>query len=413
MKLPLLLLGIVFFCVPLQKLHAQCCAAGNPAGIGFSSGICKEKSMDISLFYQHSFSDTYYQGNKATDFKYIDNSYYNYTSLLLNYGLFQNLNISADIGFFFDKTQKFDFGDGSKFNRKSSGIGDASLGLQYNLYLDDKYSFTLIPGFKISLPAGQFDQKDGAVILPIDIQPSSGNFKYEIAVSLVKRIYQDFILLSANTFEFSQRIKTDRTNYKYGNLYNFSLIGIYNFSQRTSAFIQFRNQFREKSSDKDSKLIESTGGYVLFFTPQLSFNIFDDLSVSLQYEIPLYKNMNGIQLTNNYAFGLRISKSIGFGSNVLLSENINEDSSLNFKEIEISGSCEMCKDRIENVTNEFKNVKFADWDSELGILKIGYETEPDFDGIKKALANAGHDNETYTATYEVYNRLPKCCKYRK
>jgi hypothetical protein len=38
---------------------------------------------------------------------------------------------------------------------------------------------------------------------------------------------------------------------------------------------------------------------------------------------------------------------------------------------------------------------------------------PDLDRLEKSLADAGHDNEKYKATDDVYSKLPKCCLYRK
>jgi len=413
MKLPIIVFAIIFLCA-VNNATSQCCAAGNPSVTGFHSGVCNENVLAVSLFYQYSFSDKYYKENQKSDFRYIDNSYYDFTSLMLNYGITEHINISADVGFFFDKTQYFDFGQDAKFDRKAQGIGDAAISLQYFLNVSDVNSFSIIPGFKTTLPVGQFDQKDGAVILPIDIQPSSGSFKYELGLSFIKGITDNLSVISANTFEISQRIETERTNYKYGNLYNSSLIGIYKLIQDLSVIMQVRAQYRDKSSDRDMKLIASTGGFVLFVVPQLSYNILHDLSINIQYELPVLKNMNGIQLTNNYAFGLRINKNFTFEQNFLLSSDEEiPNQNLNFKEIKVSGLCDMCKDRIEKVAKEFENVQSADWNVETKILKIGYEKEPDFDAIKKAIAKAGHDNETYTAKDEDYNRLNSCCKYRK
>lgn len=413
MKTLSIVCGVILYCLSLQNVNAQCCAAGNPVGTNFNTNICNVNSLGLSIFYQYSYSDIYFEGNKISDFKYIDDSYFDFTSLNLNYGIFENFNVNAEIGFFFDKTQNFDFGDSLQFNRAAQGIGDASIGFQYIINVNDENSFSIIPGFRTTLPVGQFDQKDGAVILPIDIQPSSGSFKYEFGINAVYRVSNDFSLLTANTFEISQRIETERTNYKYGNLYNFSVFGIYNFIQKLTGILQLRAQYREKSSDRYRNLINSTGGFVLFVTPQMSYSIMDDLSIGFQYELPVYKNMNGIQLTNNYAFGFRISKSIGLQSEILNLTDKMPDSDLIIKEIQVNGLCEMCKERIENVAMEFENVKFADWNIETKILKIGYETEPDFDAIKKAIAKEGHDNETYTAADEDYNRLHSCCKYRK
>ena len=117
-----------------------------------------------------------------------------------------------------------------------------------------------------------------------------------------------------NSFEISQRIETERTNYKYGNMFNNSLYAGYKFTHNFTIAMQLRSQYRERASDKNKELVNATGGHVMFISPQLRYNLFKTWNITFKYDYPFYKNMNGTQLTNNYVLSLRLSKSLDFNS---------------------------------------------------------------------------------------------------
>jgi len=252
------------------------------------------------------------------------------------------------------------------------------------------------------------------------LQPSSGNYKYNLGISFLKRFAEsNFSLLSVNSFEMSQAIETENTVHKYGNLYNLSLIGKYQLSSFIAALVQLRGEIREKaltgtkSQNNQYSYINASGGTLMFLSPQIMFNINNAWFFSLQWNQPVYKNVNGEQLTNNYSLSANISKSFDFSSSEITKELSPTDTTLSKTTLLVQGNCEMCKARIEKVTNEFKYVSESDWEPETKVLTIFYkETKPDVDAVQKALASAGHDNEKYKAKDDVYEKLPKCCLYR-
>ncbi|MDR3217610.1 MAG: cation transporter [Dysgonamonadaceae bacterium] len=79
----------------------------------------------------------------------------------------------------------------------------------------------------------------------------------------------------------------------------------------------------------------------------------------------------------------------------------------------VQGSCEMCKTRIEKAAKSVDGVASATWDAESKQLEFLYDaskTAPE--AVSKAIATVGHDTEKDTASDDVYNALPGCCKYR-
>jgi len=305
-KVPLIAIVLLF---QYSISNAQCCAAGNPiSGDGSASGTSKN-IMELSLLFQHSYSDTYYDGTQKTDYKYIDFSYFDFLSLNVAFGITNRLKVSAELGYFFRKTQVFDFG----YDRNAYGVGDLVLGAQYLTYRNSVRNFELYSRFNLTLPVGTFDQMQGVVVLPIDLQPSSGSFKYKLGLLISKRYMQNKIALFADgSVEFSQRINTDRTNYKYGNLYNISLYGSYKILRRLTGAIQARAQIRDRASDSNHELIHSTGGKYIFITPHLRYNFWRSWNITGTFEYPVYKNTNGKQLTNKFAYTFKLSRNIDF-----------------------------------------------------------------------------------------------------
>ena len=81
--------------------------------------------------------------------------------------------------------------------------------------------------------------------------------------------------------------------------------------------------------------------------------------------------------------------------------------------INVQGSCEMCKDRIEKTAKAINGVTSANWDLETKVLHLNFDpAKTSTDAISKAIAKVGHDTDKYKADLDVYDALPGCCKYR-
>ena len=82
--------------------------------------------------------------------------------------------------------------------------------------------------------------------------------------------------------------------------------------------------------------------------------------------------------------------------------------------INVSGNCEMCKDRIETAAKTVSGVMTAEWTAEKQMLHVEFDADKtNSDAIQKAIAAVGHDTENFKAPDSVYKELPECCLYRK
>jgi Cu(I)/Ag(I) efflux system membrane fusion protein len=80
---------------------------------------------------------------------------------------------------------------------------------------------------------------------------------------------------------------------------------------------------------------------------------------------------------------------------------------------EVSGNCDMCKQRIESVLDK-KGIYKAYYDLENHRLFIEYNSAAFSElQIHNMIAAVGHDTDKVKADDLVYENLPGCCKYRK
>lgn len=383
--LKFILIGVLFIGTQ-NSVSAQCCAAGNPdSGDDLSEGGGKNKLM-LSLGYKYSYSDQYYLGTEPIDFSYIDYSDFDFMSLNVSYGITSKFKAIAEIGYFFSKSQISDY----RPTKNAYGLADASLTLTYMVYKTKKHYFSFIPIVRVTFPVGKFDQQDGSVVLPIDLQPSSGSFRYAGGLVVNKKFGEsNFSMNGIFNMEISQRIDTERTNYKYGNLYNISATG--NYTLKNINFrLQARYQIRDRASGSSGDLINATGGQVIFLAPQVNYNFFKTWRVSVVYEQPIYKNMNGRQLTNKFMVSAKLSKTFDFNKNDTSSLFISMPENYIVTTMKISGTCGACKITIERICYDQKGVLYANWDVETKILTLKHTKKLNMDKLKKNLAKADH-----------------------
>jgi hypothetical protein len=288
--------------------YAQCCAAGNPvSGDGQQKSINKNQ-LRIYGSFKHSYSEQYYFEDKKEDVAFIDNSQFNYSSIQATYGITKKWNMQAELGYFFDKSQTVNMPD--KYVFKGYGIGDLGITARYQILSLVKPQSELVGSIGAKFPVGKFDQDMDGAILPISLQPSTGAMKYNAGL-YYSRVNSNnkFSFYSFLFAEYSSLIQSDFFYYKYGNYYSLSAFGKYKLTPRIYAVLQLREEVRGKDKRENNEEIASTGSYVLYTAPQLIYNFYGTWTLLCQADFPLYKYVNGEQLTNKYSFTAGIHKT--------------------------------------------------------------------------------------------------------
>jgi copper chaperone CopZ len=79
----------------------------------------------------------------------------------------------------------------------------------------------------------------------------------------------------------------------------------------------------------------------------------------------------------------------------------------------VSGNCNMCKQRIETAVFKRKEAK-ANWNKETKVLTLKYDSlKTNASVVLKRVADAGYDNEKFTANDATYTNLHGCCQYER
>ncbi len=278
-------------------------------------------------------------------------------------------------------------------------MSDIGITAVYTLY--DKNKFQLSPIARVTLPFGQFDQKFGPVILPIDLQPSAGSLKTAGGFFATHKTSEKVALSLLGTYEVSNEIKTEHTSYKYGDLMNLRLMANYNINSNLSAGCHGWYQYRNRAEDENKNLVNATGGHLFFICPTLSYD-YKTWRLTGRYERPIYKNVNGTQLTNKHRFAFRLTRVID------LNKNQVEDTIT----LSVAGICLMCKSRIETTALSVPSVLTANWDIVNQMLMIEVASDFEKNALVEKLLEIGHDSDGKYANSEAYNLLHSCCKYR-
>lgn len=83
-------------------------------------------------------------------------------------------------------------------------------------------------------------------------------------------------------------------------------------------------------------------------------------------------------------------------------------------DLEVNGSCDQCKKRIEKAAYSVSGVKSADWNMDDHTLHlILNEQKSSLTHVKNAIAKVGHDTDDVKATDADYEQLHVCCKYER
>ena len=298
---------ILLFLLISTKSFSQCCSAGNPLGGDGSHEGLNKNELTFFTSFKYSISKYYYFHDSKTEIPNVEKSYYDYQNLTLSYGISSRLSIKTELGYFYDKTQ-VDNINNEEILFKSKGLGDLGFTVRYTIIKTFKPQSQLVLSGGTKIPIGAFNEDINGVTVPIALQPSSGALKFNGSVFYSRKRADR--KLGWNTyllFEASNTINQGYLVYKYGNLMQYSLAATYSFNKQFNFLLNSKFEWRAHDKRENETIIESTGSKVVFLNPQLIYTIKSNWSVLAMLDIPVYKYVNGYQLTNQFSlqFGLR------------------------------------------------------------------------------------------------------------
>ena len=303
--------GLAVIFSPISAI-GQCCTAGNPAGGDGSNDGLTQKELRIFTSFKHSLSKQYFFHDSKTDLNYIERSFYDYQNLSITYGVLPRLSLHSELGYFYDKTQDANINN-VKETTRAHGLGDLALNGRYVAIRTVKPLSQLVFAGGVKIPVGVFDEEINGITIPVSLQPSAGALKYNASVFYFrKRADRKFGWNSFAFFEFSRTINKGYLVYKYGNYLQLAVAGTYAITKDFNFVANAKCEIRGKDERESDIRIESSGSRVVYFNPQLIYNGKSRWGVIFMADIPVYKYVNGYQLTNKFSYQIGIRKSFSF-----------------------------------------------------------------------------------------------------
>lgn len=195
--------------------------------------------------------------------------------------------------------------DGGQYNSNTSSFGDIKVLGRYQGFISGN-NLGVLFGFK--LPTGSYTMTGtstdptapGPVTIDKGLQPGSGTTDMILGIYYTDTMTQSFDYFTQVMFQ-TALYSTDQ--YRPGEGINLNL-GL-RYSDLNFIFPQIQLNFRYVLHDtgKNADTV-STGGTLLYLSPGVSVPIGDQVTAYGFVQIPIYENVNGVQLTPSYTISL-------------------------------------------------------------------------------------------------------------
>lgn len=308
-----LLIFLLFFS---EQLSAQgCCSAGASSLSGFESGVLSHRTLALSLNYQFNSLTQAYQGTNRVEDPLMRTAEVAYVTMQAEYGLVPSVSLLASL-YFSDKSREItvvsgqgigQFPETAKF--RASGLGDLTLLAKYQITGATVTSpFGLSFGGGASLPTGSSTEEQEGSQLSIDLQPGTG------AIALIAWGYTEYSLVESGVTFFAGGIYRysgmNFDQYRIGDEIITNIGSQKGLGEFFSVALVIRSRYAMKDFAENRFLI-GTGGTYHDLMPAVSYA--EGRSAARIFgQIPLYRNVRGLQLTSTYLLGAEYQYTFDF-----------------------------------------------------------------------------------------------------
>ncbi len=301
-----LLIGLTLLLAYHSAAQAQgCCTVGGSSLGGTQSGVLQQNALTVSLNYQfNSLTHAYQERVRIADPQRRTASV-SYFSLDAEYGLQPLLSVFMSLPFA-DKKREITVTNAlSRFDEtaefSATGIGDVLIMLKYQLVSPNLFSpFELALGGGARLPTGSFTKEQNRSQLSIDLQPGTG------ATSLIGWVFamrsfpaRGLRLFGSAMYRYSG---ANFDGYRIGDEYTIALGGDYALNENFGVALQLRSRFAMQDY-ANRRTLSATGGSYHDLMSSIAYT--DGPSHARVFgQLPVYRNVRGIQLTVSYLLGI-------------------------------------------------------------------------------------------------------------
>lgn len=319
----LIVLALLMLAAPVFLKAQTCCSGGVPLGGSLGLGAAESKSLQLLVTYDYntindlvSFSELLDDDtrNRTTQSSIVE----------INYGLNKRFSFTGVVPFI-RQTRTIQGFEGNENFTAVQGVGDAVFLVKYRLINSEKTSnieWAIGIGPKIPTAKNNFTNNQG-LVLPADMQPGSGSldgifWSYFQKNHLFKN--PNLGLAAVTIFRFSGKNKNYNTTqtYQFGNEFQFNLGLNYSFFAKRPVDIFTFFRYRRQTEDLiDGGVFPSSGGRWIYAIPGININFAPGFSFQLSGDIPVYRKLDGTQLTTSSKITAAVLFNIPFKKDTL------------------------------------------------------------------------------------------------
>jgi hypothetical protein len=304
-------ISIVFFIgnfLYFSEIHAQgCCTAGTSTFGGIERGVTQNGVLITALgFYVNQLDDTFESQTQIND-PFNRTAKVSLLNLEIEYGLSERISLLAVANYSIRERNISvrNSADNSKdkIQFKSDGLGDLIILGKYEVIratVIEPFSISLGAGAK--LPTGSYTNENNGTRLSIDLQPGTGAIDLLLWTHIYKGFPEAGLGLSLNILYRYPGSNLD--GYRFGDELIIAIAAEYSVTNYLG--FSFLSKIRFAGKDfLSSRFLPSTGGSYLDVLPSINYYE-DNLSLRFFYQLPLYRNVSGIQLVTSNIIGTEI-----------------------------------------------------------------------------------------------------------
>ncbi|MGB5847749.1 MAG: hypothetical protein WBH40_04620 [Ignavibacteriaceae bacterium] len=299
---------VILFISNIQIFSQACCTVGTSISNGGERSAIPVNSLSTAFTFQHNVLNTAYQTSTEIKDPLNRRSTVTNFNLEIEYGLVEKVSVLLILPYSNrsrETTVTNTETNGTEvITFTGNGFGDIIILGKYEVITPSILSpFGLALGGGAKLPTGSFEEEKNGTRLSIDLQPGTG------AADLLLWGHTMYafpsLSLSFNANFLYRYVGVNLDSYRYGDELLASLNGAYSIAD----FIAINLQLKGRFADKDywnGRFLPSTGGTYIDLTPSI---IYYEGSFSLRVftQVPLYRDLQGIQLAVTEMLGTEIS----------------------------------------------------------------------------------------------------------
>ncbi|MBI4546531.1 MAG: hypothetical protein HY707_01020 [Ignavibacteriae bacterium] len=285
-----------------------CCSSGTPLLSFAELGTTRPSTIQFNIGYEYNYLNSVFNGSA----EYLNDArrQRRVHSLLFetSYGISSRLSITTLLSFTQRERQSVLLETGTPEIVQTRGVSDAILLVKYALLTSTIVSQQeLSIGSGITMPFGSIGAELNGIKLPSDMQLGSGAWD-GILLLVGSSGFHPFPLTLFGSL--SDRLTTKNADgYRFGNEFLAILGASYSFASWIDLTLSSR--FRHTGVDRfQDQEVPNTGGDWLYLVPGINVTPWRSVTLRAHLDLPVYRNLEGSQLTTTYVTGLNLFYSI-------------------------------------------------------------------------------------------------------